>query len=80
MQIDVTIDDTQNGSRLRCFCPIALAMRRVIGQTVAVNGPSAHWYDGMLRRKVLLPTQAIAFIRRFDVGEAVEPFTFQVEE
>lgn len=60
-------------------CPVALACRKKLGK-IAVGsatvrrlgkGPSHIWS---------LPLSAIAFIHNFDGGEAVLPFSFELEE
>jgi hypothetical protein len=74
--ITVTAQDIRSGQPKNSRgCPVALAMKRstqaevFCGVTVAsVNGGS-----------VSLPLSATTFIRAFDHGDEVQPFSFTVE-
>ena len=81
MKIQVTAEDIVVGRQRMGHawdasqnCPIALAVKR------ATNAPkvrvSTQWIYGW-GDAVNLPPHAMAFISRFDRGEAVEPFEFE---
>jgi len=77
VRVEVTEADVVNGiPKDSCDCAVALALRRVtepvkVGPCwVELNGSDA---------LVPLPAEAVAFIRRFDRGEPVEPFAFDLE-
>ena len=79
-KIKVTKAHIKRGKRgTSDWCPIALAVRR------AYFYPSVYgsWFchgSGAGRRVVQLPDVAREFIRRFDAGEDVAPFEFEVDE
>lgn len=80
--INVTVEDIRRGCRESEFaCPIALAIRRATGRGVEVTPYSAHLYsqEYLVKVKVPLPDDARAFIRRFDGGAAVRPFSFELD-
>ena len=80
ISLDVTEADILEGKRnLADCCPIALAIRRRYPYSsnyvpVEVSCSQARikgiWYD--------LPDEAKSFIRDFDCGRPVKPFTFRV--
>lgn len=89
--IEVTEGDIREAKRLRKArlegrahgllsesCPVALAARRVFGNQVKV------WEDRIDRgpedEPLDLPEKAVAFILGFDLGDSMEPFSFEVEE
>ena len=77
MKIKVTQDDIDNGERHRCYrCPIAHAMCRTLGASIAVTQEKYYREedDGKY-----LPTEAQRFILDFDAGRPVAPFEFEVE-
>jgi hypothetical protein len=79
--ITVTQEDIDTGERDDCNrCPIALAAGRVLGGKVIVDD------DWIISRAdfndsdfYALTDEARQFILRFDAGEPVSPFTFEVE-
>ena len=78
----MTQADIDGGDRARpSSCPIALAMRRVFGDHAEV-GINHFWpyYDEWPKEAVagVLPKQARRFVREFDDGRSVEPFSFEV--
>lgn len=82
MKVSVTQDDIDHGERHCCErCPVARAIRRVIGDMPVVEverdnvtiGPLGGW------TYATLPTRATKFIDRFDVGLKVAPFTFELK-
>lgn len=76
VKITVTKKDIQMGLPSdSCLCPIARAVRRVLGRGVRV------WRYGVYRRLseddfAEFPERVTQFIDRFDDGKPVKPFTF----
>jgi len=80
--ISVTAEDIRDGEpESACACPIALAIARlldastededvIVGREVILIRPLGVLID------YELPASAAQFIRAFDNGDAVEPFTF----
>lgn len=78
MKIKVTEYDIYRGCRKsKSDCPIALAVTRTYGEKFLVNGSTM--YSMVLPESFNLPESAINFVRKFDAGEKVEPFEFEVE-
>jgi hypothetical protein len=78
-QIEVTKEDIENGARKTSMrCPIALALTRTLGADCSV-GLNDIYIQGV-RRCVELPWPARAFIMRYDEGEAVVPFCFEIPD
>lgn len=66
----------QGEARSSCNCPIALALmeaipNKCIGVGQGVFWIVLDWFD--------LPPEAKKFRKAFDNGEAVEPFSFEIE-
>lgn len=86
MKIRVTKKDIKEGKPKSCAkCPIALAVTRKTGYRWILVGGCVDVYKS--RRKMadedsyktaILPLDAHSFIRRFDQGYPVEPFTFDL--
>ena len=57
-----------------CFCPVALAMERVLGAPVEVWRHTL-WFKGIIYE---LPYKVMEFIKRFDNGLPVKPFSFTI--
>lgn len=86
MRVDVTQDDIDRGRpRVACACPIAKAVERCCGyEYVLVGHRDVRGYrPGDVRRIVIpatpLPSEAAAFVRDFDAGRSVSPFSFDLE-
>ncbi len=77
LKINVTQEDIDRGEPSRpSGCPIAIALRRLIpGVIVGTIGIYDASYDKLTRGT---PRRAAEFIRRFDLGQSVKPFRFQV--
>lgn len=76
--IDVTADDIAKGKpKEPCDCPIAIATDRAFGGGVAIS--CGQTLIGINFVDYSLPVPARRFIRRFDDGENVKPFSFSVE-
>lgn len=78
MTITVTQDDINTGRTKNCgWCPVALAVRRLLvpGSSVSVSGTHVNI---SISKGLLLPIEAQKFIDRFDRGDPVVPFTFEL--
>jgi hypothetical protein len=76
MKIEVTADDIAEGvPEDGIGCPIACALNRLTGDRYEVDYEEVTTPDG---RVIDLPPEARAFIRRFDRGDEVAPFTFEL--
>lgn len=82
MRIQVTQDDIDRGHvGSECFCPIALAARRALGENIGLEDVSVGSYTVRVRGTVYyLPTAAIRFVKSFDRRVEVRPFEFEVTE
>lgn len=83
MKIQVTQDDIDHGKKRSCSgCPIGRAIARATGKDCLVGQSSVKlgktWFRTPEERWLVLPDIASMFIRRFDDGEKVEPFEFEV--
>ena len=81
VQIDVTQEDLDEG--VRCSfrkCPIARAIRRVFGGSWSVGSYTAVYRDDSRSfiYSVDLPREATVFMRAFDTGDMLAPFSFEV--
>jgi hypothetical protein len=78
VEINPTKHDIKCGkARDPLRCPLARALRRLTGNTWAVDATLAtRLIDGL---QVRLPKQATAFITAFDVGRAVSPIRFLLD-
>lgn len=76
--ITVTADDIAQGEAGNCkACPIASAMRRELLRGVEVLAHTWCFSSGEPTSR-RLPTLAVEFIKSFDSGEPVKPFSFTV--
>lgn len=78
--INVTQEDINNGkSGSPWSCPIALAGKRVFGNSFTWGYSSGHTQDGgPLKTYIALTNDAPDFVNRFDKRLPVEPFSFAV--
>ncbi len=83
MRIDVTEDDIANGvscfeprSPLRGRHPIALAIKRATGRDAIVGN---RWLTFAFLPPIEMTDEAILFVERFDLGEPVSPFSFDLD-
>jgi hypothetical protein len=60
-------------------CPLARAIGRETGKTVSVFNGSAWFGTDENRPYQELPKEACEFYGKFDAGEIVEPFEFELE-
>jgi len=86
ISVPVTWKNIQEGERYDpWFCPVALAIQDFTGRSVDVQIDQAEiepetWEPTVrLPWCTPLPCSAIDFIRRFDAGLSVEPFTFEID-
>ena len=79
MQIRVTQEDIDKGKRnsLR-RCPVALALKRACGRIVEVGSTMVYSRNEDRAWLISLPEKAEDFVKLFDIGEPVEPFTFDL--
>lgn len=75
--VDVTEDDIRHGERDECRrCPIALAIARVTGKAVLVDGDDFCFASVLV--DYTLPAAARDFIHLFDTGFNVSSFYFTI--
>jgi hypothetical protein len=78
LTIEVTQEDIERGVKQECWdCPIALALFRTTGKEWSV-APSSCRELGTLT-DYIFPAEATEFIRSFDLGYPVSPFSFKLE-
>lgn len=80
-RVDVTAEDIAQGEPRKCVkCPIALALRRTLEQSlVGVGGHDAVMVGKHGVTSVELPSMAVRFIADFDDGKPVQPFSFALD-
>ena len=77
--IDVTQEDINDGKQKSYWkCPIALALKRKTGKDYFVSYMVSLSND-IESKLVPIPPLAADFIRAFDAGRPVHPFTFEIE-
>jgi hypothetical protein len=81
LTVAITEDCICQGTRSNPLtCPLALALWHQTRASWLIAPPLATQIDVHGKRHPrLLPPEAIAWIRAFDAGEAVEPFTLHLE-
>lgn len=80
LKVEVTAHDIKNGARKSCeACPIARAVKRALHykKSVDVNNYAANIDD--YKKIAILPAKASGFIRSFDNGFRVKPFSMTLE-
>lgn len=72
--VTVTQADIDGGVRNKCTkCPVALALKRLFpGRRISVANYSIK-VGSCLER---MPSEVISFVSWFDIGRAVQPFSF----
>lgn len=79
MTITVSQDDIEQGQPLKGLsCPIALAIKRATGLEYVGVGVRQYWYKDLAGG--VLPPEVTEFVKAFDSGKPVEPFTFELED
>ena len=85
MKIEVTAEDIANGRRAHDnSCPVALAIGRTLHRenAVSVVSTDVQIFNAAPFAEVeqaTFPKEVTKFIKRFDGGKKVEPFTFEIE-
>ena len=78
LRVEVTAEDIAKGVRNTCDrCPIALALSALGVIEPFVDGYAVEF--GNCEEQVRTPEVASAFIEAFDLGNPVEPFTFEID-
>jgi hypothetical protein len=77
IKVSVTQKDIDSGCPIdKCGCPVALALKRALGNGQSIQvGNFAVDIDG---GRAHLPLEAIAFVKAFDMGKPVKPFSFEL--
>ena len=80
MIIEVKQKHIDNGQKFRSVrCPVALAAKETVGPEVQlIFGPDYFVVAGHPRARYDLPLEVQDFIRAFDDGLPVQPFTFEL--
>lgn len=81
MTINVTQEHISKGKRYAWECPIALALKDAICRWCGPNVGTNYigFYDkSEIRHIVETPVAAQEFIRKFDNGKPVKPFSFEI--
>lgn len=86
MKINVTAKHISNGTALSmCKCPVALALKQQVHKQVTVDEYELEYlpYSDaskycFARRTSKTPKKVKQFIKRFDSGKRVRPFSFDV--
>ncbi len=68
------IDGAQRGHSM--YCPVAIAMRRVLGPAAVLVGIAACALNNRVTRT--FPYEVTEFIGKYDAGKPVEPFSFEL--
>lgn len=82
VQVDVTGTDIGSGTHDCAECPLARALSRALGTEVRVLfGPTAYArvLDGADNPRVFLPAECDQFVRDYDSGHPVHPFSFRLD-
>lgn len=75
MRIFITQEDIDKGQKSNCYeCPIAQSLKRKGSHNVAVFDGSI-WMAG---EEFITPLNVDDFIRAFDAGKPVQPFSFEL--
>lgn len=80
LEIDVLTEDIERGELDDCrHCALALAIRRYVApyfrSDVSVGSQT---FSVGIRESQSLPAEAKEWVARFDAGEKVEPFRFEI--
>lgn len=79
MRIDIRQEDIRNGeARQGDKCPIAVRLSEILGVDVDVSDDDVLIYSAA-PYYAALPDEAQDFICRFDAGETVKPFCFELK-
>jgi hypothetical protein len=76
VRIEVTQEHIDNGKPKLCMsCPVALALKAATGDWYAWAGPTSVGFNKEVHR---VPTSVQEFMMRYDEGELVQPFAFEL--
>jgi len=79
MKIEVKQEHIDKGDRTSpCSCPVALALKEAGLPDPGVTETQIRLDVMNSWRSVQIPDEAAAFVRAFDAGESVQPFTFDL--
>lgn len=80
MLIHVTQEHINDGNKCSSIlCPIALAITKAMENRWSVGSTTAGPLNNRMDDEVTLPGIVTAFIRLFDKGEPVVPFSFELD-
>jgi hypothetical protein len=78
MRIEVKPDHIARGRRVEpCLCPVALAIAEATDRECSVAPRMVSLYEPY--RAYRLPEAVCGFVRMFDAGQPVEPFSFDLD-
>ena len=83
MIIDVTYSDIMRGKRTKTnACPVALAIKRTVNPSwnVSVIPTNVHFFHNISEVNRLIPPEVTEFIKAFDAGRLIAPFSFVLED
>lgn len=84
MKVNVTAEHIKSGKPMSSdCCPVALAINEIIGHSPVVlvgHTNISIWPLGKAERYYKTPEEVAHFISAFDKGEAVEPFSFELDD
>ncbi len=81
MKVSVTAEDIANGIRKNCRgCPVALATQRTYETAYVWVNTESITIDYQDPRIVKTPSDVKRFVLKFDAGEPVFPFEFELED
>lgn len=76
IKVEVTERDIVHGRTCDCkMCPVAIALHRLTGRVWHVSAEMA--YEMGKGRRFRNPSEVSQWIRQFDLGQAMKPFTFE---
>jgi hypothetical protein len=76
--IDRAREESSAGRLVNCCCPVAQGLR-ALGYDNPEVGLRQFRLSRGRRRIYWLPAEAMAAVRKFDRGDEVEPFSFEVD-
>ena len=80
IRVRVTQEHINGGTRNDCgCCPVALALIDMLYECVRVDATHIEIRIGTSVRGFLTPLEVAIFVRKYDGGEEVEPFEFELE-
>lgn len=79
MNVQVSKGHIETGQKQKCqSCPVALALAEATGVLWHVTPSYLIVWRGRLVPHVTTPEEVQRFIRDFDAGKAVQPFSFEI--